>query len=132
MKNNYKKIIIFCFLFLIPLSFINGQVKPPSDLYPCNGPDCDFDSVILLVKGIFSRLIKYAFIISPILIAYAGGLYIIDGNKPGSRSKANTILKSIVIGLGVMILSWTIISLFLKIFANDRVIELSPINPNKP
>ncbi len=113
----------------MPMAFLYSA---PSDLYPCSGTDCNFSHLIMLVKGIFSRLLKYAFILAPILISYAGYLYLTSYQNPGDRNKAKNILQDIAIGLAVMILAWTIISLFLKIFANDQVIDLSPINPNKP
>lgn len=122
-------------MLFIPFSFTATQTtdnnKQPqykkTDIYPCRGTDCQFYHLIELVQGIVGRLFKYAMILSPIVIIWAGALYIWSAQDPQSRSKANKMLKSVVIGLAIMMLSWTLVTLFLKSLANDEVLKISPI-----
>ncbi len=127
MENKKYKIFIL-FSLLLPTTFLLAG----SDLYPCDGPNCEFGDMVKLVIAIVNRLTTYIFILSPIIIAWAGFHYIWNIQSSGKKEEAKKILQNLVTGLAIILLSWTIITVFLRVFANNEVLKMSPINPNKP
>jgi hypothetical protein len=121
MKKNTLFLSAFLFLtvfFALPVSAaINGVTL---GLFPCDGPNCTFDSVLKLAQAIVNGTTLILLLISPLLIARAGYFYIMSAQNPGERKKANQMLLNIVIGLIIVLSGWTIITLILKIFLNPE------------
>lgn len=96
-----------------------------NSLVPCTD-DCNLESLIQLFKNLVNWLIMIAVPVAAIAIAYAGWLFIWGGTNPGSRGKANTILWSAVIGLGVVLAASLIVKAILTALANPPYSQLIP------
>lgn len=130
--RNKKVFIYFIILFLIPLAFSFAQgtsTFKESDIYPCEAEGCTFEDLLKLLHGIVNRLFKYVFILSPLIVSYAGFLLLKPDSTSGDREKAKKILLNVVYGLGVMLIAWTIIYLFIQTFANPNVVQINSIKP---
>lgn len=116
--------------FLVAPHFVLAQATdvPNKNLYPCDGPDCKFEHLILLAQGVAKELFKYALILSTLVFVYVGWLLISSPSNPGQRKQAGKIAQNVVIGLLIMILAWTIISLFVRAIVDDSVTN----DPNFP
>ena len=118
-----KNTLILLF-FLLSIFFVSPVYAATNGvtlgLFPCNGPDCTFDSVLKLAQAIVNGVTIILLLISPLLIARAGYYYIMSAQNPGERKKANQMLLNIIIGLIIVLSGWTIITLILKIFLNPE------------
>ena len=130
LKNKHIKNILFIllplFLFIVFYNVGLAQDNPPSDLYPCDGPDCKFEDLLKLVSGVVGRLFTYALILSSIIFAYAGYLYLTSQNNPNQRGQANKIFQNVVIGLAIMMLAWVLVNLVLTTFVSSEYLDSSP------
>ncbi len=91
-------------------------------LFPCNGPDCTFNDVLKLADNIIKALFFAIMIISPLLIAHAGYLFIISGNKPAERERAKNRLLNLVIGLVIVACSYGVVKLVLSTLLSQTTI----------
>lgn len=137
-KKNYKKILFFLSLFLILFSFslpvLAQDTNPPGDLFPCGNVDpreCGYEHLLRLVQGIVSRLFTYSLILSSIVFAYAGFLYLSSQDSPGQRDQAKKIFINVVIGLAVMMTAWVIVNLVLTALVSDSFLSNSPFKSVK-
>lgn len=134
---NKRKIVFFLSLILIMFSFSItsfAQTSSSENLFPCGnnfGNECTFDHLLMLVSAIVSRLFKYALILSSIVFAYAGFLYLTSQDNPGNRSKAKGIFINVAIGLAVMMGAWVIVNLVLTALVDDSFLSSSPFKTVK-
>lgn len=134
-KNFLYKIafvfVISSFLFAPYLVSAQGDV-PNKNLYPCDGPDCKFEHIILLAQGVAKELFKYALILSSLIFVYVGWLLISSSSNPGQRKQAGKIAQNVVIGLLIMMLAWTVVSLFVRAIVDDSVTNDPSFPISKP
>jgi uncharacterized protein involved in response to NO len=64
-------------------------------------------------------------LISPILIAKAGYHYVMSGNNPGERKKANSQLLNLVIGLVIIAGAYVVVKLVLDVLIGQTTISRS-------
>lgn len=104
------KILYSLFYILSPIVTFAQEVN--TNLYPCDGPDCNFSHLILLAQGLSKELFKYAIILSVGVLAYVGYLLITSQDAPAKRKEAFGIFKNVVYGLVIMMSAWLLVSLF--------------------
>jgi hypothetical protein len=67
-------------------------------------------ALITIVNNIIALALTIAVIfIAPLLIAYAGFLYLTSGASPANRGKANGVLTNTIVGLLVALAAWIIV-----------------------
>ena len=106
--------ILAVFLFL-PLFPVQGQC--PTGLVPCGTPKCPctlchfFVMIARIITFILGRIIPA---LAVLMVAIGGFLYLIAGMEglPEMKSKANSLFKSIVIGLFIAYGAWLIMGMF--------------------
>lgn len=91
-------------------------------LFPCNGPDCTFNDVLKLADNIIKALFFAIMLISPLLIAHAGYLFIISSSNPKERERAKARLLNIVIGLVIVACSYGVVKLVLNVLLKPTTI----------
>jgi hypothetical protein len=99
--------IIFLFLLLLVPTGVFAQVN--IDLIVCNGPNCDFNSVITLAIRIINFLTVLSASLAAISFCYAGFLLITSGGDPGARKKAQEIFTKTAIGFAFVLGAWVIV-----------------------
>jgi hypothetical protein len=140
--SNLKKIIQGGLtIFLISLICLPGFLRadgeiptPPSDgsgkgvikgiTYICNNGapgECTFNDVVEAIKHIVNWGIQFALLFSIIIIAYAGYLYMISGDSPGERAKANKMFVSVAKGIFFALGAWLIVTLITNALLNDDI-----------
>lgn len=117
--------LVFPTYFEVPEIGGNATTTPPgggptspnastNGLIPCNGPDCNFDSLITLINNVVDFLIVFiAFPFVAIVAAWAGILLLTSGGSSSAKDKAKTMLWHVIIGLILALLSWGIIKIIL-------------------
>ena len=88
------------------------------DLIVCNGPDCGFSHVILLIKALINNLIVFSTFLATAAFAYAGFVLLSSGGSEAKKDQAKKIFKKVMIGylwiLGAWLLVYTITSALLE------------------
>jgi len=88
------------------------------DLIVCNGPDCTFAHLILLVKNLINALIILSTFLATAAFAYVGFILLTSGGSESAKTKAKDIFKKVLIGylwiLGAWLLVYTISSVLLN------------------
>src|SRR3990167_3263145 len=83
-------------------------------LVPCSGADCDFDSLIELIKNIVTFLLfSFAVPLAAISFAIAGVMILTAGGNTGQVEKAKEIFWNVLIGLIVALSAWLIVNAIL-------------------
>lgn len=86
----------------------------PSSLVPCEGLDCDFNSLLKLANNIINFLLKtIALPLFALLFFYIGWLFMTSSANPNQRSKAKSILKNSIIGFVIAMAAFVIIKTIL-------------------
>lgn len=106
LKNKMKKgwgTVLAVFLFI---PFVTRSAR----LVPCEGKDCDFDTLIDLVQSIINFLLIIAAPLAAILFAYAGWLYLSAGGSPEKVKKAHGIFVTVFWGLVIALAAWLVVT----------------------
>lgn len=80
----------------------------------CQACPCGFNGVLEIIRNLMNLGISLAVVVATIIIAWAGFLYIASSTNPESRSKANKMLLSAVIGLMIVLSAWLIVDFVMK------------------
>lgn len=106
----------FFYLFLIIIFpiFLNAQSNISDGIvYECRGGrpgECTFQDLVNAVNRVINIATTYAVAFSVVVIAYAGFRYMRSGDNPSERTKANDMLKKVVIGVFFMLGAWLIVN----------------------
>ena len=112
-----------------------GNTPPPPDYvdtgitYDCANErrdtkygECTFEDVVKATKSLVNYAIKFALFFSVIVIAVAGGRYMMSGDNASERAKANKMLLSVVKGTVIVIAAWLIVNLITTALLRPGVI----------
>ena len=139
-----KKVLATSLLFMIAVPiFAHGEdiiVDPRTTPDPGTGityvcdrgkpGECDFQDVILAVQKILRWARDFALFFSVIVLVIAGFKYMISGDNPGERTKANEMFKKVAIGIFFVMAAWLIVTLITNALLKDGVSTI--IQDNNP
>ncbi|MFH0846383.1 MAG: hypothetical protein V1851_03240 [Patescibacteria group bacterium] len=121
----YKIIYIFVLMSLyLPVNAESSIWKNMGDaLIPCKpqlakngsiveGTECGFYSLVQGVSNVINFLIELGIVISVLMFAYAGFLYITEREK--AKERAKKIFMGVIMGMFFMLAAWLIVQLILK------------------
>lgn len=75
--------------------------------------------LMIVINNIISLLITLAIVfVAPIMIAYAGFLYVINPVNPDKRGEANKILMNTIVGIVIALAGWLIVDAVMAVFYN--------------
>ncbi|OGZ06194.1 MAG: hypothetical protein A3C93_05740 [Candidatus Lloydbacteria bacterium RIFCSPHIGHO2_02_FULL_54_17] len=95
-------------------------------LVVCNGPDCDFNKLVLQVQKVINFLIiSVAAPLSAVMFAYAGFLYVTNRGNESQISQAHEIFWNVFIGLVVALAAWLTVNFILVFFLDAEFIFLT-------
>lgn len=88
---------------------------------PCNGVDCDFNSLMMLANNIISFLMfSVAVPLAAIGFTFMGGKMILYSNKVSAVSEAKEGMESIAIGFAIMLGAFVLIKVVLSAFLSTE------------
>ena len=93
----------------------------------CRTCPCGFGGVLAIIQNVINFIIAISIIIATIIIAWAGGLYMLSATNPESRSLANKMLINAVVGLCIVLSAWLIVDFVMKTLYNSNS-EFGPWN----
>lgn len=115
-----QAILVGTIPFTMPSPYDPGQqtfvAAEPSytGLVTCDGPNCDFNSLIDTINRVINFIIFYiGFPMVAIVAAWAGIKLIMSGGDPGAKKDAKAMLTKVVLGLIVALLCWTLVKFLL-------------------
>jgi len=80
----------------------------------CRQCACGFGGVLAIIQNGINFIISISIIIATIIIAWAGGLYMISSTNPESRSTANKMLINAAVGLVIVLSAWLVVDFVMK------------------
>ena len=86
--------------------------------------DCNFQDLVRATKRVVDFGVVFTLEFSVIVIAYAGFKYMISGDNPGERKKANEMLRKVAIGIGFILAAWLIVTLILNALGVNSIVQL--------
>lgn len=88
---------------------------------PCNGPDCTFDSFMMLINNVIKFIVfSVAVPLAAIGFMFVGANLILNLDKEGARSDAKERFKLIGIGFFWILASFVLIKFILYQFLNTE------------
>ena len=129
MKNFSQKIISLIILPLVVFSFfiphisysavtVSGLISECANDKP---GECTFDDLVSAVRHIMNQLSALAIAFSVVVIAYAGFRYMRSGDNAGERTKANEMLRKVVIGIFFILTAWVLVTLITGTLLNKDI-----------
>ena len=112
-----KLFISLGFFLTVPLVVMGQYIE-----IPCDGPECTFNDLILLVSEVLDFIIILAVLLSAVMFAWAGFIYITAGGDKTKVNQAHGIFKNVGLGLVVVLAAWLIVDLIL-VALTDRGVE---------
>ncbi|MDB5255264.1 MAG: hypothetical protein JWL92_640 [Candidatus Nomurabacteria bacterium] len=89
---------------------VSSTASTGSGLIPCDGPDCNLNSVMQLANNLLSFFFKTLLLpLFVIMVIYLGYSYIAAQGKPGQHAKLGSMAKKMVLGLLLMLCAWVIV-----------------------
>ena len=113
-----KYLIRITLIVLATLPFL-AHAQLPS-LIVCDGPDCNFSSLVGLANNIIRFLIILGFSVFSIMFMYAGWLYLTAVGNTGQISKAHTLFLDAIIGFIIMLAAWLLVDFILTAFVKGN------------
>lgn len=89
------------------------------DFIVCDGPNCDFGSLIELTKVIINNLIYISTILAVIAFIYIGFVLLTSGGDVGAKTKAKHAALSVLKGFIIILTAWFIVYTITSVLLND-------------
>lgn len=80
----------------------------------CKSCPCGFGGVLAIIQNLVNFVIAIAIIFATIIIAWAGGLYMVSATNPESRSTANKMLINAIVGIIIVLSAWLVVDFVMK------------------
>lgn len=137
MKSNKLRIASFLLPFIIfSLFFAQAVFAGASDtttsapciegsIVPCcEASGCNFDELIKAVKRVVNWGVSLALMLTVVVIAYAGFLYLTSSGNANKRSEANKMFVKVLQGMFFILGAWLIVTLIMSALAKNVPIFL--------
>lgn len=136
MKSNKLRIASFLLpLLILGFSFVNvafaqnstgggGTTAPciEGSIVPCcEGSGCNFDELIKAVKRVVNWGVTLALMLTVVVIAYAGFLYLTSADNANKRSQANKMFVRVLQGMFFILGAWLIVTLIMSALAKSDI-----------
>lgn len=96
----------FQILILIFLSFVLPTIVLANDGFEIKNPlGDDVNSFEDIINKIIDFIFNIALVLAPLMIVWAGGLYITSGGNPDQTTKAKNIILYTLTGFAIILLS---------------------------
>lgn len=104
-------------LFILP-TVTHAAIPFFGPIIPAEQATCaaGWGLLIVVINNIISLLLTLAILFfAPLMIAYAGFLYVMNPVSPEGRSKANKVLTNTVVGIAIALAGWMIVAAIMAV-----------------
>jgi len=115
--------IFLIFLILLIPSIAQAQYNPDLGIWEnitCSGADCQYCHFIQGINVVIAWFIYTGAILSAIGFAWAGSIYMTQGDSSGGREKAKAIFIKILTGFVILLASFLIVDLIMKSLLSEE------------
>ncbi len=118
-----QRIILFSVLGLVLIvPFVVSAQIVPQDC--ANNPaDCDFQALLELAQNILKFIITTAIVVSAIMFAYAGWLFLSDAGNTTNIAAGKKIFSSVAVGLVIVLVAWLLVDTLLDVLTGKGIEE---------
>lgn len=99
-----------------------GPIIPPPRVSGIPGSDvcaAGWGMLIIVINNIIQLLITLAIVfVAPLMIAYAGFLYVVNPISSETRTKANKVLTNTIVGIVIALAAWMIVDALMAVLYN--------------
>lgn len=123
-----SRVSLFAMLFIVcsfalPLAAQAGGIPFFGPIIPQTGGQAvcaaSWGMVIVVINNIISFALTIAIVfVAPIMIAYAGFLYVVNSVDPSGLSKAKGILTNTIVGIVISLAGWMIVAAIMAVLYN--------------
>lgn len=145
MKSFIQKIISFSLLsifvfFTAPVFLYSAPTADTTSgktgiVYECEtvvdgkvmAGECDFNDLVAAVRKVINWGTIFALQFSVVVIAFAGFRYMKSGDNAGERTKANEMLRKVVIGIFFILTAWVIVTLVMSVLVDTGAVGTNKV-----
>jgi hypothetical protein len=121
-----KHLAVIIVITLSIIALIGPSGVHAAGLVPCDGPDCNLDSLILLAQNVIDFLIfKIAAPLAAVSFAVAGFIYITAQGNESQHQKAKSIFVSVFIGFVIALSAWIVVKFIVTALVDPSVFDPS-------
>ncbi len=84
---------------------------------------CDFAALITLARNILTFIVTTSIVVSAIMFAYAGWLFLSDAGSTSKISDGKKIFSSVAIGLVIVLIAWLVVNTLLEVLTGKGIEE---------
>ncbi len=95
---------------------------------PCQGDTCTACDLVTLAQNVLNFGFIFGLLVSSLLFAYAGILYLSAATNPGNISKAHSIFWNVVVGFVILLSAWIAIDIIMKTLYGEGSTKWGPWN----
>lgn len=85
----------------------------------CNGPDCDFNDLVMLTRVVMDNIITVSIFLATVAFMYVGFKYLTSQGDPGAKTYAKKVAFNVVIGLFFVLAGWVIVYTISTVLLKD-------------
>ena len=107
------KYVIFTFVLCLASvpSLVNAQA---GGLVTCEGPDCNWCTLVSMINGLVTWLIAFLSIIAVTVMVIAGFKMVTSGGNTAAWESGKTMFTNVVIGIIIVLAAWLIVDTVLQ------------------
>jgi hypothetical protein len=113
-------------LFVLPFAAHATGIPNFGPIIPSGDQTCPlgFGALIMVVNNLITFVLTLAIVfVAPIMIAYAGFLYVVNAVNPSGISKAKSILWNTILGIIIALAAWMIVDALMAALYNPSAFE---------
>ena len=95
-------------------------------LVTCEGPDCNWCTLVDMVNGVIDFIIAMLSVIAIIIMVIAGFRMVTSGGDTGAWESGKKMLTSVIIGIVLVLASWLIVDTLLSMLTGKGINEWLP------
>lgn len=129
--ETFKKIAVPFVILVVFNLILVGQVLAADantgngNLIVCDGPKCQFEDFLQLVKNVVGYILELGLIFAAIVFAWAGFLYLTAGGKQDQIKRAHGMFTKVIVGLIIALLAYLLVELITSSLGLDSdIIQL--------
>ena len=89
-------------------------------LVSCIGPYCQLCDLVTTLNNVIRFAVALSVVVATLMFTYAGALYVTASANEGNIKKAHGIFTKVFIGLIIILLSWLIVDIIMKVFLSGN------------
>ena len=113
--------LVFSFIYVALLTVF--PLVTFAQIVPCDGPNCDWGSLLELGQNILDFMIQLSIVIAAGMFAYAGVLFFSDTGNAQNIERGKNLFSATVIGIVIVLVAWLVVNTLLETLTGEGLDE---------